>query len=145
MPPPITGTRQVDSPVPGDSGLDGRGHQHGVAGKKASGGRKWGHVWLWSRNEGGNPALDHPSHHRESDHHHPTVLLVGAVQRDQASMRQEVFSRSRCSGSTHTSSSNRIPMFCVASEGPAMGLLHMGQTQRTSSHFTRHLATNEER
>lgn len=23
--------------------------------------------------------------------------------------------------------------------GPAMGLLHMGQTQRTSSHFTRHL------
>lgn len=25
------------------------------------------------------------------------------------------------------------------SMGPAMGLLHMGQTQRTSSHFTRHL------
>lgn len=23
--------------------------------------------------------------------------------------------------------------------GPAMGLLHMGHTQRTSSHFTRHL------
>ena len=30
-------------------------------------------------------------------------------------------------------------MLWEASEGPAMGLLHMGQTQRTSSHFTRHL------
>lgn len=42
-------------------------------------------------------------------------------------------------GSAHTSSSSRIPMLWEASEGPAMGLLHMGQTQRTSSHFTRHL------
>lgn len=30
-------------------------------------------------------------------------------------------------------------MLWVASEGPAMGLLHIGHTQRTSSHFTRHL------
>ena len=35
-------------------------------------------------------------------------------------------------------------MLCVASEGPAMGLLHIGQTQRTSSHFTRHLWAKED-
>ena len=39
----------------------------------------------------------------------------------------------------HTSSSSRVPMLWCCSGAPAMGLLHMGQTQRTSSHFTRHL------
>lgn len=39
----------------------------------------------------------------------------------------------------YTSSSSRVPMLWCCSGGPAMGLLHMGQTQRTSSHFTRHL------
>lgn len=40
----------------------------------------------------------------------------------------------------YTSSSSRVPMLWCCSGGPAMGLLHMGQTHRTSSHFTRHLA-----
>lgn len=41
--------------------------------------------------------------------------------------------------SPHTSSSRRVPMPWWGSVGPAIGLLHMGHTQRTSSHFTRHL------
>lgn len=39
----------------------------------------------------------------------------------------------------YTSSSSRVPILWCCSGGPAMGLLHMGQTQRTSSHFTKHL------
>lgn len=39
----------------------------------------------------------------------------------------------------YTSSSSRFPMLWWCSGTPAIGLLHMGQTQRTSSHFTRHL------
>ena len=80
----------------------------------------------------------------EHAHHHPTVLFTAASREDQAPARLEVFSRPWYGGSTHTSSSNRIPMLWVASEGPAMGLLHMGHTQRTSSHFTRHLRARDD-
>lgn len=40
---------------------------------------------------GDQPCTTSPS--GEHDRHHPTVLFTAAMQRDQASMRQEVFCR----------------------------------------------------
>lgn len=79
-----------------------------------------------------------PSPAGDWDPHHPSVLFTVDARKDQAPEAKGLL-QAWYGGSAHTSSSNRIPMLWEASEGPAMGLLHMGQTQRTSSHFTRHL------
>ena len=91
-----------------------------------------GQVWYWSCGAGRSSAL--------------SSLPLGVC--ESCSLCREtqvpkVGSLSQCprARSAYTSSSSRIPMLCEVSVGPAMGLLHMGQTQRTSSHFTRHLRT----